>query len=96
MINKDIEKPWWRDGVLIFTKVSAYIAVPIILASYVGKFLDKKYNTGSFMFFGLLAIAFLSTIYLIWKEMKIYKKKLEKEGKTARSDSHSDGNNLFK
>jgi len=74
MNNKNIEKPWWRDGVILFTKVSAYIAVPIIVASLIGNFLDKKYNTGSLVFFILIAIAFVSTIFLIWKEVKIYKK----------------------
>ncbi len=71
--------PWWRDGVIIFTKVSAYIAVPIIVASYIGKFLDEKYNKNNLFFYISIVIAFASTIYLIWKEMKIYKKKIEKE-----------------
>lgn len=71
--------PWWRDGLIIFTKVSAYIAIPVIIASYVGNYLDKKYNTNNLIFFILVAIAFLSTIYLIWKEMKIYKNKMEQE-----------------
>jgi len=87
MINNDIEKPWWRDGVIIFSKVSAYIAVPIILASIIGKSLDKKYNSEPFGFLGLIVIAFISTIYLIWKEMKIYQKKLKNE------DSEKEKNN---
>lgn len=79
MDDKNIEKPWWRDGILLFTKVSAYIAGPIILASIVGKYLDKKYDTGSLIFFILIGIAFVSTILLIWREMKIYKKTIKKE-----------------
>lgn len=79
MNNKDIQKPWWRDGVIVFTKVSVYIAVPVIVASYVGEYLDKKYNTGNLLFLVLVGIAFLTTIYLIWREMKIYKKKIERE-----------------
>jgi len=82
MNNKDIQKPWWRDGVVIFVKVSSYIAIPIIVASYVGNYLDEKYNTSNFLFLVLIAIAFLSTIYLIWKEMKIYKEKIDKESKS--------------
>lgn len=74
-----INTPWWREGLIIFTKVSAYIAVPIIIASFIGKYLDQKYNTGNLLFLFLVAIAFLTTIYLIWKEMKIYKKKIEKQ-----------------
>ena len=71
------EAPWWRDGVLIFVKVSAYIAVPIILASFAGKYLDEKYNSGNLIFFCLIIIAFISTMYLIWREVKVYKNKIE-------------------
>ena len=70
-------KPWWRDGVLVFGRVSAYISVPIIIASFLGKYLDEKYNTGNLLFLISVGIAFLITIYLIWMEMKIYKKKLD-------------------
>lgn len=73
------EAPWWRDGVLIFGKVSAYIVIPVILASYLGKYLDQKYDTGNLLFLCLIVFAFISTIYLIWRELKIYKKKIEKE-----------------
>ena len=79
MDNNKIEKPWWRDGVIIFAKVSAYIAGPIIVASLLGKYLDNKYNTGSILFFILIGIAFISTILMIWREMKVYKKNLDKE-----------------
>ncbi|MCX6754803.1 MAG: AtpZ/AtpI family protein [Candidatus Nomurabacteria bacterium] len=72
-----INPPWWKDGVIIFTKVSAYIVFPIIISSYFGNYLDNKYNKNNLFFFGLTAIAFLITIYLIWKEARIYKKKLD-------------------
>ena len=81
MENKDIEKPWWRDGVILFARVSSYIAVPIILASFAGKFLDKKYDTEPFLFYICIIVAFISTLLLIWKEMRDYKKKIEKEEK---------------
>lgn len=77
--NKKIDPPWWRDGVIIFIKVSSYIAVPIILASFIGKFLDEKYSSGNLYFYISITVAFMSTIYLIWKELKIYKKKVESQ-----------------
>ena len=78
MNNKNFEKPWWREGVILFTKVSSYIAVPIILASFTGKFLDKKYNT-NYIFYVFIVIAFISTLLLIWREMKVYKKNLDRQ-----------------
>jgi uncharacterized membrane protein YfcA len=85
MNNKDIEKPWWRDGIILFTKVSSYIAVPIILASFVGKSLDKKYNT-NYIFFVFICIAFALTMIMIWSEMKVYKKKIEKEDSSKKEN----------
>lgn len=80
--NKDkIEKPWWRDGLIVFFKVSAYIAFPIIIASFVGKSLDKKYNSDPFIFLTLIAVAFITTTFLIVKEAKTFKDKIEKEEK---------------
>jgi len=79
--NKNNNAPWWRDGVIIFVRVSGYIAFPVIIASIVGNYLDDKYDTGNIIFLSLITVSFLSTIYLIWNEMKIYKKKIEKEEK---------------
>lgn len=84
--NTNTEAPWWRDGVIIFVKVSAYIAVPVILASYIGQFLDNKYNTNNLYFYISITIAFLSTMYLIWKEMKIYKKKINESTEDNKED----------
>ena len=77
--NKNNEIPWWRDGLIIFAKVSAYIAFPVIIASYIGKFLDNKYDTGNTWFLVMIGFGFISTIYLIWREMKIYKNKIKEE-----------------
>lgn len=74
--------PWWRDGVIVFVKVSGYIAFPVIISSFLGKYLDEKYNTGTnTLFLVCVGIGFISTIYLIWTELKIYKKKIDKENK---------------
>lgn len=81
MTDNKIIKPWWRDGVIIFSKVSAYIAIPVIIASFIGKYLDKKYDTDPIIFFVSVATAFILTIYLIWREMKIFQKKIAIEEK---------------
>ncbi len=77
--EKIIIEPWWKEGVIIFIRVSAYIAVPVILGLYIGRYLDKKYNTEPYLLILSIFIAFISTMYLIWKEMKKYQNKIEKE-----------------
>lgn len=73
--NKNDIKPWWRDGVIVFGKVTSYIAIPVITASYIGKYLDLKYNSGNKLFLISVAISFLLTTYLIVNEARIYNKK---------------------
>jgi hypothetical protein len=80
--------PWWRDGLIMFAKVSAYIAVPVILASFLGKYLDEKNNTGNLYFLVLVAISFLLTMFLIWKEMKNYKKKIDLPVQTGKEKNN--------
>jgi len=79
LFMNNIDKPWWKDGLIVFAKVSGYIIGPIILAIIVGKYFDTKYDTNNKFFLIAITIAFILTIFLIWKETKVYKKKLDKE-----------------
>jgi len=72
---------WWRPGLLIFAKISALISIPIIIALIVGKYFDKKYNTDPWIFLILTFIAFLTSIYSIWKNIKVYIKEIENKEK---------------
>jgi F0F1-type ATP synthase assembly protein I len=77
-VKKD-DKNWWKPGVVIFTKVSASVAIPIIFALFIGKYLDTKYGTTPWIFLGLTAIAFVISLISIWRSLAGYMKKLEKE-----------------
>lgn len=80
MENKNKEA-WWRPGLVIFTKVSAYIAGPIVLALIVGKYLDKKYNSAPWIFLGLTLIAFTFSLFSIWKSVVKYMDEAVREEK---------------
>ncbi len=77
--NEKNNVPWWRDGVIVFIRVSSYIAFPVIIASFLGKYLDEKYNTGSSLFLICVGIAFIGTIFLLFRELKIYIKNTNKK-----------------
>lgn len=81
MNNKDIKDNWWKEGLMIFAQVSSYIAIPIVVSLYLGKYLDSKYNTEPYIFFLLIALAFLTSMFLIWQTVKIYIKDLKEEDK---------------
>ena len=66
---------WWKPAIIVFASVSAWIAVPIIAALYLGKYLDKKYASQPKFFLILIAVAFLITIFGI---IRILKKQIGK------------------
>ena len=73
------QAPWWQPGLILFSKLSAWIAVPIVIALYVGKFLDKTFNTEPFIFFALTSISFLVSTFAIYYEYTKVLKKIEAE-----------------
>ena len=83
--NKDINKlshgngPWWKPAMVIFSEISTWIAVPIILAVVAGKALDKHYNTGHIILMSLAGISFFISAYGIVKAVKNFSAKLKKE-----------------
>ncbi len=82
---------WWKTGVQIFSDISTWIIVPVILALIIGKYLDNKYNTKPWIFFILIILSFLLSAYGIVKTVKKYKIKLERQDSIpARNASHSD------
>ncbi len=63
------------QGIALFFNLSGYLAGPIIVALFLGKWLDTKYNTGQTLFFVCLGVAFFITCFGIVKETKAYIKK---------------------
>lgn len=78
-MENNAQKKWWVGGLGIALRISSWIAVPIIISLFLGKFLDKKYNTEPWIFVSLTALAFIVTIYGIVKFSMSYIKDIEKE-----------------
>ena len=66
---------WWQPAIMMFLRLSVWIAVPVIIALYLGKWLDRKYQTDPWLFLGSIGVAFLiSMIGLIRNTIAEYKK----------------------
>jgi len=66
---------WWQPAVIMFLKLSAWIASPVIIALFLGKWLDKKFNTAPWLFLLCIGFAFfISMIGLIKNTLAEYKK----------------------
>ena len=68
--------PWWKDGVQIFTQVSVWIVVPILLALFVGKSLDMHFGTKPIIFLILAGFGFLFSCFCIVRVIKKYIKEM--------------------
>ena len=65
MAGKDSENKqvvWWQPAITVFLKLSVWIAAPIIIALYLGKWLDKKYHSEPWLLLNCIGIAFIISI----------------------------------
>jgi len=84
-LKKNNQAAWWQPAVMMFVKLSGWIAAPIIIALYLGKWLDKKYDSAPRWLLICIGIAFLiSMIGLVKETVREYKKidRLSKNGQT--------------
>ena len=84
-MKKNNQAAWWQPAVMMFVKLSGWIAAPIIIALYLGKWLDKKYDSAPRWLLICIGIAFLiSMIGLVKETVREYKKidRLSKNGQT--------------
>lgn len=68
--------PWWKPGVEIFSQVSVWIVVPILLALFAGKSLDAHFGTKPIIFLILAGIGFLFSCFGIFRVIKKYIKEI--------------------
>ena len=77
--NKNKNSIWWKPAVEIFSEISTWIAVPIILALIAGKALDNHYGTKPWMLLILAGVGFLISSFGIVRTVKRYMKKITEE-----------------
>ena len=91
-MDKKKDNLWWKQAVLTFGNISGWIIGPIIIALFVGKYLDKRYGSAPWFFLGLTGLAFLVSIIGIWKILKKYLAEIEKEAKQKKQLENKEKN----
>jgi len=79
---------WWQPAVMMFAKLSGWIAAPIVIALYLGKWLDKKYDSAPrWLLICIGAAFFISMIGLVKETIREYKKidRLGEEKKNSKN-----------
>jgi F0F1-type ATP synthase assembly protein I len=83
------QSPWWGPGLAVFAEVTGWIAVPVVGALYLGRFLDEKYHTDPWFFLGLTALSFLVTSYGIVKLATRFIREAELEVKKQKESENN-------
>jgi len=84
--NKNKNGIWWKPAVEIFSEISTWIAIPIILALIVGKSLDNRYGTKPWLLLGFAGVSFLISCFGIIRAVKKYAAKIRKEEKEEKNN----------
>ena len=69
----------WVAGIEVFSRISSWIVVPVVLALVGGKMLDRKFGTAPIIFLVLTGLGFLVTCYGIVKIARDYNKDTTKK-----------------
>ncbi len=82
--NKHIE-PWWQPAISLFAQISAWIVFPILLALFIGRWLDDRYDREPFFILLCVGLAFAVTMFGLIKQTAAAMKKIDKANKEKKS-----------
>lgn len=85
-MTENNQGPWWQPGLLTFARLSGWIGGPVIVAVFVGKWLDKKYGTEPWLFLGSVGVAFAVSMFGIVKDALREMKRIDEESKNNPGD----------
>jgi F0F1-type ATP synthase assembly protein I len=71
-----IQNTKWLE---VFAKVSGWIAAPVVIALFAGRYLDNKYETKPWITLTLIGLSFAVSLFGIIKESLKYIKEIEKK-----------------
>lgn len=72
---------WWQPAIIMFLKLSVWIAAPVIFALYLGKWLDKRFETSPWLFLSCIGLAFAVSLFGLIRNTAREFKKIEKDTK---------------
>jgi F0F1-type ATP synthase assembly protein I len=78
---KDIKKGGWQESLTVFLRLSSWIAFPVLAGVFIGRWLDRKYDSEPWLFLLSVGAAFVVSMFgLVINAIKEFKK-IEAEAK---------------
>ena len=87
------KKSYWADSLIVFIRMSGWIAGPIIVGLFLGKWLDSKFGTAPLIFIATITLSFLCSIFGIVKEARQYMNAIEKIINQEKKEHERNSNN---
>ncbi len=75
---------WWRTPLQIFSEITGLIVVPIVAALYLGKWLDKKYNSEPWLTVITVCIGITMAVIFVYRIAYKYIREIEKEARKVK------------
>ena len=69
------KKPYWRDALLVFSRMSGWIVAPVVIALFLGKWLDSRFGTAPLLFVITTSVSFIISMIGVVREGKRYMSK---------------------
>lgn len=86
--KKQILKAWWQPSLVIFARFSSWIFGPVVIALFIGKWLDKKFGVEPVLLLITVGLAFIVSVAGLLKTAKEeYKKAGEKDRDKQNKDN---------
>lgn len=76
----------WRPALEIFSQISGWVVVPIVLALIIGKYLDARFGTKPWIFLSLALFGFLISSFGILKVVRKYIADIKELSKKEKDD----------
>jgi F0F1-type ATP synthase assembly protein I len=89
-------KPYFRDALIAFGRMSGWIAGPVILALILGKWLDRVYGTEPYLFIAIIGLGFFLSVFGILRETKRYIRSVEEKDKKNTMNSVKNESEIIK
>ena len=71
-------KDWWKPVMFFYVKTTSWIIIPLVIGFFGGNHVSKTVGS-QVLFFVFVVLGFLVTCLGIYREIKQYKKSLEKK-----------------
>ncbi len=78
--KEKVGEAWWKPAMVFYAKTTGWVIAPAILALIITNYFKDTFG-GNTVFLTLIFGAFLITCFGIYREVKIYKKDLERAEK---------------